>query len=319
MATYVDIHFETVKRNPNDTGRRLNGESRMEGLFDINSKYERVFDNQSHSQASLIKTHIPISQEGDGNASIECGNYYDDGACGNHFCQTDAYYNVDEYICDTCNQSFRRKRYLKKHIVQHFNNRKLYKCKYCPKEVTSRQSLRKHEARHLNENLYKCKFCKLSFQTESTLVSHVRTSHGKSAPYICEVCGLSFNAAQQLRRHITLHTGEKKYECNYCEKTFRRSERCKIHERTQHQRLTCDKCDLIFSNRKQLRKHRMVHLDRPFKCDQCDASFTQNTNLTKHKVIHSGVKPYKCHLCVSAYAHQSNLNKHLKVAHSLCR
>ena len=314
-------HFRTVKEKPNEIGRRIVAESH----FDMKSVNEKILDKPSYFQASeteaVTETIISTGQIGDANARIECGesnhpSYNNNIVGGNHFWQTEADHNQDWYICDTCNKSFKTKKTLRSHIVQHLYT-KLYKCKFCPKVVPRLHLLRDHEAIHSNEKLFECRFCKLPFHNKSRLRWHVRKLHSNSVTRICEVCGLSFNNSDNFKKHYLMHTKEKKYECKYCEKTFRRSNQRRQHQKTQHQRLTCDKCDLIFSNKGQLRKHRMVHLDRPYKCDQCDASFTQNTNLTKHKVIHSGVKPYKCHLCSTAYAHQSNLNKHLKDKHSV--
>ena len=50
----------------------------------------------------------------------------------------------------------------------------------------------------------------------------------------CKICSRGFNTAGNLSRHKKVHTGEKKYKCQYpgCESKFARSDSCMQHYRT---------------------------------------------------------------------------------------
>ena len=57
----------------------------------------------------------------------------------------------------------------------------------------------------------------------------------------------------------------------------------------------CDQCDKSFTVLGHLKKHKLVHTgEKPFECDQCDKSFKQACHLKRHKLLHSGEKPYEC-------------------------
>ena len=74
-----------------------------------------------------------------------------------------------------------------------------------------------------------------------------------------------------------IHTGERTFECQYCETIFTNACRLKIH---------------VW----------LVHTgERPHQCNICNKSFSQRVNLDNHERIHTGERPYQCKTCTKNF------------------
>ncbi|KAJ2890342.1 hypothetical protein GGI21_006202 [Coemansia aciculifera] len=51
-------------------------------------------------------------------------------------------------------------------------------------------------------------------------------------PFMCRLCGSRFGRIEHVKRHYLVHTGQRKYECNVCQKSFARSDNMLQHLRS---------------------------------------------------------------------------------------
>ena len=84
----------------------------------------------------------------------------------------------------------------------------------------------------------------------------------------------------------------------------------------KEKKFRCDYCDKSFTQSNNLDSHRRTHTkEKPFKCFHCDQCFSQRWSLTRHLRIHTGEKPFKCAFCDASFRIKGEKTEHEKSLH----
>ncbi|XP_059608727.1 zinc finger protein 239-like isoform X1 [Phlebotomus argentipes] len=199
------------------------------------------------------------------------------------------------FSCSECNQRFKFKSVLHKHIMRHSERRFS-----CPKKCGNKFKTTLHANTHaaacigkVTEN-FQCQHagCGKILKTKSGFKRHALVHSERS--FICECCGGRFVSKRSLDIHALTHTGEKPFQCDICFKKFTAKATLKTH----------------------IRYHTG---ERPFKCDFCENAFVDRQTMIVHRRQHTGEQPYSCPYddCTRTFKQKQNLRSHLKHIHNV--
>ena len=122
-------------------------------------------------------------------------------------------------ICKICNERFNTPNTLARHKYKHKTLD--FKCKQCGKEFPFKSDCDLHMNTHRTIKSYKCAKpgCDKSYYSQGELDKHAKT-HGKKV-WKCSLCKYQNKDGCNLKAHIRVHSGFKRYICHNCLKLFR--------------------------------------------------------------------------------------------------
>ncbi|XP_044727309.1 zinc finger protein 91-like [Chrysoperla carnea] len=230
--------------------------------------------------------------------------------------------------CNKCELEFYHPLHLKKHDeLIHNKIEKHVACHICGRSVL-KNSLKKHLLTHKDRDKLTCEFCPKTFVHQASLKIHIKQVHENQIPerkHLCNVCGHASRTSNGLRRHLLIHSNERPYACEHCDKTYRRPDHLRdhvshVHLNEQKFQFTCEFCSKTFMHQKSLKNHiKLVHEnqlpERKHLCNICGHAARSAHALRKHLVIHSNERPYACDHCDKTYRRADHLKQHISHAH----
>jgi KRAB domain-containing zinc finger protein len=174
---------------------------------------------------------------------------------------------------------------------------------------------------------YQCTKCPKHYSKKKNLKAHRNVSHDDIKRYQCYFCSLATLTESDLIKHMSKHTNEKPYKCQYCCQWYKNELSIKRHKYGKFCNLKitypslspCYFCGKVFSKHQCLNVHmKMVHLKEDFKrCNLCDKNFCSNTAINRHiRTVHLFERKYKCQLCSKRLGSYSDLYHHIQSAHT---
>ena len=103
-----------------------------------------------------------------------------------------------------------------------------------------------------------CNLCFKNFSSLYKLKKHRFEVHKLAHRYVCSFCGRSCSSSNYLKIHLRIHTGEKPYKCNICEKSFTDKSNYTRHRRNGKNRI-CGVCEKVLCSAFELKRHLQTH------------------------------------------------------------
>ncbi|XP_058453695.1 zinc finger protein 260-like isoform X2 [Malaya genurostris] len=266
-------------------------------------------NNSEHSSCSVEERTVekPMPRKNSSNTSTSSGRY----CCVTH-CH--ANFSNEKHLVEHAQQKHAVK--LKYNQEKNTPN-KPFVCSVCFRSFGSIKNLKVHQfvrANVVRGKHFLCSHCSFRTGSRNLLTIHERSKHSGERPFECCYCDKRFFSELHLKNHMICHSSERPFECSICQKSFNRKRNMEEHIRSCHSEdkpFKCELCTARFKVPQHLRIHTRIHSgEKPYKCSYCDNSYYHITDCKRHEMVHTGEKPYKCDNCEAAFTRKRTLKIH---------
>lgn len=184
-------------------------------------------------------TELEVKADGktSGQSCAFCGKYFAQmGVLREHL---KLHATAKKYPCPSCDMTFRLKITLKSHIAQRHKDltrTSTAVCTFCNITLDTQRELMRHMLMtHSNESDLLCTTCGMLFKSRHGLTLHAQRKHSlMKAMHVCDECGRTFDQMSKLKDHQKVHSEETLYQCEICDKNFKRERALKGHMMNVH-------------------------------------------------------------------------------------
>lgn len=229
--------------------------------------------------------------------------------------------NMLPFKCSHCNQKFRYRSLLLRHVVTH-TGLQPYPCLHCGRRFSSQGMCWQHEAFCDGDSNEGPSNVKSDASTKQPTIGETTPIPQAKGPaeYKCKFCTKVFTKARKLRYHILKHNEVKPYRCKACDSCFSRYDHLKVHQtRCKGKKARLEVCipkisledvGMGWQNRFSIEP---VKTEETFQCNLCDRSFSSQSKLSRHNTMYHVAKRFKCSVCGDAFSHEKTLKRHRRM------
>ncbi|XP_015584869.1 zinc finger protein 267 isoform X2 [Cephus cinctus] len=249
-----------------------------------------------------------------------------------------------EFSCSICNKTINFY-----NVIYHADQHSGHQCVICKNvKFKTANELRVHFLKH-GHSRFECEYCAISEDVIEMAVEHVKSCKPEAWDIQCDRCGEKFTEDEETHT-CCVPEDEDWFECEQCEKKFRRKSNLtmhiKSHEKKETMMYKCVFCNKQFSRKGRLHTHlSIVHQDidaivrfKCYKCKKCNEAFSSSANADAHitekhfsQLILSDVnyindqftveelnltKLYICEYCERCFTIPISLHEHRQNEHS---
>ncbi|XP_059613921.1 uncharacterized protein LOC132260037 [Phlebotomus argentipes] len=175
----------------------------------------------------------------------------------------------------------------------------------------------------IDMELYSCEICNFKTPVLSRLKNtHVKI-HSEERNFKCELCEKAFKNTKQLKNHRRIHRSAAEHlpvkKCDFCPATVVAGKQYKKHLRAEHGcpgGHTCGVCGKNMNSMAALKIHEKKHADGgKFSCPDCDYTTHDHNAARRHRMKHGKEKQYKCPFCGYKSIQSTTYRNHLVRIH----
>lgn len=167
--------------------------------------------------------------------------------------------------------------------------RKSVQCTFgtCKKKFPTQAHVNAHMVADHGQK-FQCNKCFKNFANRRTREKHMWRHDKSKLKYKCDLCDYAGLFASNLTLHMTTHSREKRFVCDYvdCDKKYFTKGELTKHIQLYHSRdvfLDCPECSKRFRGKKLLNIHMRTHGPPTFECELCHEKFKHYSHLTYHR------------------------------------